>query len=170
MNPVGTCDNRVNMKAKVLSDSYVMKFLDVGFNSNQIEEKIETETNNILKMFEIKELSDWEIEFRAVFNQCEEISVYKKLPSYKKEKQKLIYIHIPIPTKAQANWGVEDRQHLKLNHTPNIKNVWLLEVIFTDFDNRTDYITDCLRRAITFCFENGFTVNGVKIKLKNNLL
>ena len=155
------------MKSRICGNSYVMGFLDIGFNSNQIEATIKTETDDILKMIKIEELEDWEIEFNFIFDSGEEISIYKKLPSYKKEKQKVIDIHIPIPFKANVDWGIEENQHVKIGSgEPNVKNVSLLEVSFKDFHNRTDYITDCMRRAIKFCFENGFTVNGVKIKLR----
>jgi hypothetical protein len=45
-----------------------------------------------------------------------------------------------------------------------MENTSPLEVNFTAFTNRTDYILDSMRRGLGCCFEQGFRVNGISIK------
>lgn len=156
------------MKSRVLISSYVLDFLDVDFNSNQIEEKARFEADKILDNFKKDNLKDWQVIFLFRLNNTEKILISKnRFGSIPSQKQKEITIHIPIPMKNVVAWGVYNEQHIykdasHLNHL--IQNFNTLEVNFKDFNNRTDYIVDSVRRAIKLCFENGFTVNGVKIK------
>jgi len=51
-----------------------------------------------------------------------------------------------------------DFDKLKKNFTP-------LGVNYAAFSNRTDYILDSMRRGIRHSFNDGFTVNKMKVKL-----
>ncbi|TRX00129.1 Imm9 family immunity protein [Flavobacterium gawalongense] len=158
------------MKSRVLFSSYVIDFLDIDFNSNLIEEIIKDETDEVLQNVKDENLEDWEVVFLFRFNNTERILISKnRFGSVASQKQKEIIIHIPIPMKDVVSWGVNNEQHVykdatHLNHLMNNFNT--LEVDFNDFNNRTDYIIDSARRVVKFCFENGFTVNGVKILKK----
>jgi hypothetical protein len=152
------------MESKVISTSYVIEFLNVDFNSFQIETEMKSEVDQILKKIIIKDLEDWKIEFKVIFSGVKKIVIYTRMPSNKKEKNKIIIIHIPIPSIKNIDWGVQDNQYMNSNSSPDAKNVAFLEVDFKEFDNRTDYINDSIRRAVKFCFEDGFTMNGVKVK------
>lgn len=153
------------MKSRILNSSYVIDFLDVGFNSNHIKQVIKFETDEILSHLANEELEDWEIHFIFSYNNANSILIYKKGKSFSKERYKEITIHIPIPIRTHVNWGVETSQHVyEENHLNNIlKNFSALEVNYKKFENRTDYILSCMRRAIHLCFNEGFTVNGQRI-------
>ncbi len=158
------------MKSRVVFSSLVIDFLDIDFNSNLIKNLIEIEIDKTLESFKNEKVKDWELFFAVYFNNTEKILITKnKLGSNASQMQKEITIHIPIPMKNIVLWGVNDEQHVykdatHLNHL--LKNFNTLEVNFKDFNNRTDYIIDSARRVVKFCFENGFTVNGVKILKK----
>lgn len=161
---------KIYMKSRVLFSSYVIDFLDVDFDTKTIKEIIESETDEVLDNFNNENIKDWEVAFLFRFNNTEKILISKnRFGSVASQKQKEIIIHIPIPMKNLVSWGVNDEQHIykdatHLNHL--LKNFNSLDVNFKDFNNRKDYIIDSVRRVVKFCFENGFTVNGVKILKK----
>lgn len=152
------------MTIRILHSSYVINFLDIQFNSDDISDKLLTTTVAKFGKFTNEKLTHWEAQFRLVYGEGDRIRIYKSIASYIKEKQKLITIHIPIPSIDVVDWGVENSQFISIGHPSNAKkNVTYLNVNFRDFENRTDFIMDCAERAILFCFKEGFTVNGVKV-------
>ena len=155
------------MKSRILQSSYVIDFLDIDFSSAEINHTLKIETDKILEHYHNDSLNDWEILFRGIYGKGTSISVYRALPSYVEDKQKQITVHIPVPIKDIVKWGVNPTQLVTLGKAPNeLKNISLLEVDFNNFTNRTEYILDCFRRAIKFCFEDGFTINKVKVKIR----
>jgi hypothetical protein len=156
------------MKSRVLISSLVIDFLDVDFNSIIIQETIKYQVDRILENFKQEALRDWEVLFSFYCNHTPKILITKnRFGTQAKEKRKEITIHIPIPLKSKVLWGVEMHQHIykdenHLNHI--INNFNTVDVNYKDYDNRTDYMTDCMRMAIKFCLENGFSINGEKIK------
>lgn len=158
------------MKSRFLHTSYVLNFLDIDFNSNEISDILTMETNIILNDYIFPELEGWELQFKASYGKREPLKIFTKMPSYKKERQKLIIIHIPIPTQNIVSWGVQENQHISIGSNDNRdKNNLLLDVNFDLFSNRQDYIIDCLRRGVRKAFEVGFAVNGVKLKAKKTI-
>ena len=154
------------MKSRILHSSYVINFLDEGFNSDGISSILKSETDKILKSVDEVILKDWEIQFRGIYGKGSVLKVYKKMPSNLNDKLKLITVHIPIPKTYIVKWGVDDTHFISVGKPPNEdKNMYLLDVNFQQFTNRTDYILDCMRRAIKFCFQDGITVKSVKIKI-----
>ncbi|TGE23526.1 Imm9 family immunity protein [Hymenobacter metallicola] len=154
------------MICKISHTSYVIDFLDVDFNSSKISNLLELEFDSVLESMNIRDLSEWTIRFQIIYGRQTPIRVYKKMPSYKYEKEKLIIIHIPIPTKDIISWGVDPNQHIVMpENSGDDKSLIPIEIAFKDFGNREDYIISCLRKAIFFCLKGGFTVNGVKIKM-----
>ncbi|WP_081768195.1 Imm9 family immunity protein [Hymenobacter swuensis] len=155
------------MTSRVLASSDVINFPDHDFSDNAIMALLKAEADIILQDFAIDSLAGWEVLYRAVYGNRPTIGVCTRMPSYKLEKQKLITIHIPIPTRDIVSWGVDPKQHITLGvHPSEHKYIKPLAVEFTDFTNCTDYITGSMRRAIAFCFENGFRVNSILIKAK----
>lgn len=157
------------MRARILHTSYVLNFLDVGFDSSRISQILESEVNTILKENSFAELNDWEIKFRAIYTNSRQLLISKnRFGTYPKEKIKEISIPIPIPTIDIISWGITKDQHIyeDTHYDKLLKNFWNLDVNYSDFSSRTNYILDCLRKAIKFCFEEGFTVNGIKVKTK----
>ncbi|HWJ27970.1 MAG TPA: Imm9 family immunity protein [Flavisolibacter sp.] len=156
------------MQIRILDSAMITDFINDGFDSKEVCSKIKLETEKLI--FSIKEdkLNDWEVCFRFVYNNVKQILIYTKDKSYKVEKYKDITIHIPIPTKEKVFWGVNINQHIyesesHLDHL--LKNFLLLDVDYSKFDNRKEYIINCMQRAIKFCFENGFTLNGIFVKI-----
>jgi len=49
----------------------------------------------------------------------------------------------------------------------DFEQLYRLDVNFSKFSNRQDYILDCMRRVVKFCFGKGFAVNGVQVRLEN---
>jgi hypothetical protein len=106
--------------------------------------------------------------FGAVFNNVKQILITKnKLGTYPSDKYKEITIHIPVPKKEDVLWGVANEKFVnKIDHLDGlINNFNVLDVDFTKFDNKDDYIRDCMSRAIDYCFINGIKMKGVELKL-----
>lgn len=155
------------MNSRILHTSYVIDFLDVDLNSTEISRIIQKETEEMLIKNQFSLLQDWEVQFKALYTNTKHIYVFKKTKPYLAEKIKEIVIHIPIPSRDEIICGVENTQYIQTNYSPAFsKYANELEVNFRDFNNRQDYIIACLRKAIKFCFEDGFTVNGIKVKIK----
>ena len=155
------------MQSKIHHTSHVIDFLDVNFNSDQVSSILKSESDQLLSEIKIDTLEDWEIHFRVIYGEGNMLRIFKKNPSYVKYKQKEIVIHIPIPTKDIAPWGVEKNQHINLKPPSNPQDFAYLGICFTDYTNQFDYIVTQIRKAILFCLEDGFTVNGKKVKLNN---
>lgn len=156
------------MTTRVLDSAYIYDFIDNGFNGTEIRSIIKKEADEFANLVLNEKLTNWEICFRIHYNHAKCILIYLKERSDKILKYKQITIHIPIPIKEKAIWGIDLEQHVYKdeNHLDNLmKNFHLLEVDYSKFTNRHDYILDCMRRSIKFCFEYGFTVNGEKIKI-----
>jgi hypothetical protein len=148
----------------------VFDFLEVGFNSNEINDIL---TPNIYKAIEEYKLTipeDWRLIFHANYNNGKIPLVSKnKLGGYFSDKMKYITIVIPIPLKSEIEWGVNPEQHLyeKDHYDKLMKNFLELNVNYNNYNNRTEYITACLKAGIRKALEVGFTVGKMKIKLKN---
>ena len=152
------------MESRICHTSYVIDFLDVDFSSDEISRILKLKTDEVLKSVKNDSLNDWEVEFRIVYYNGTNIRVVKNMPSYVNEKYKLINIQIPIPLKSVVKWGVEPKQHISTGKTPvENKNISVLEVDFTSFTNRPDYIVDSIQRSINLCFEEGFSIKGIKV-------
>lgn len=158
------------MTVRVLDASMITDFVGEGFDSTEICETVKSETEEKILTIKSEKINDWEICFRFWYNNVKGILVYTKNKSYPQEKYKEITVHLPIPTNDKVSWGVHISQHVyeSENHLDHLmKNFNCLSVDYSKFNNRQDYILDCMRRAIVFCFEEGFTINGVKVKVSN---
>jgi hypothetical protein len=157
------------MKSRILSNSYVIDFANVGFDLEKIDSTIKIETDKIIKPIENEKLKDWEIQFSFWYNNVKQILISKsRLGTYSKEKRKAVTVHIPIPIKSIVAWGVDLGQHAYQdeNHLDHLmKNFICLDVDFSRFENRTDYILDCMRRAIKLYFIEGVSINKVKLRI-----
>lgn len=159
------------MITRVLDSAYISDFINNDFNGQEIRQIIKKEADLFAQQVIDKRLIDWEVCFRFRYNHAKSILIYLKERSYPKEKYKELTIHIPIPIREKAIWGVNLEQHVyeDENHLDHLmKNFHSLGVDYSKFINRQDYILDCMRRAVKFCFENGFTINGVKVKIPSS--
>ncbi|MBL7787677.1 MAG: hypothetical protein JNM36_17350 [Chitinophagales bacterium] len=154
------------MVSVIKHTSYVIDFLDVGFDTDQVSNILKPETNLLLSKITVDGLDDWQIIFNPVYNNGSQLRIGKKTKSYVMDKEKWITIHIPIPTKDIVTWGVDASQLLKTPDPPNAaKYLVYLPIDTTLFTNRFDYIVATLRQGILFSLQDGFMVNGKKIKL-----
>lgn len=156
------------MKSRILDSSMITDFFNIDFDSKKICSIIKTETDKLLETLDIDSLNDWEIHFIFRYTNVPGLLIYTKGVSYKKEKYKEITVHVPIPTLDIVNWGVNIEQHIYKNKdhlNKLIKNFDLIEVEFSDFNSRSEYIIYCMNKSIKFCLKKGFSINGEKIKL-----
>lgn len=154
------------MIVRVLDSALIEDF--IYEDTTELCSVVKAEIENIIEPFVSEKLDEWNLYFSFRYNYLKQILIYTREKSDAKMKSKEITIHIPIPIKEQALWGVDKSQHIydNENHLDHIiKNFICLDVNYSKYDNRSDYILDCMRRAIQSCFENGFTINGVKIKI-----
>ncbi len=156
------------MKVRILDSSMVVNFQNIDFDAAEICSRVKSEVNMLIEPIKNEKLKNWEVHFIFSYNNVRQILIYTRGKSYPKEKYKEITTHIPIPTNDKVAWGVDIDQHVYENdsHLDHLMaNFSCLNVKFSNFKNRADYISDCMHRTIKFCFEKGFTINGVKVKL-----
>lgn len=145
----------------------VFGFEDEGFDSNKIYSNQLSIVNSIMLLNKLQIPDDWVLIFDIGYNNGRIPLLSKnKLGTYPSDKIKYIKIVVPIPLDSEISWGVKPEQHLyDKDHYDNLlKNFWELDVDYRNYDNRTNYITACLKAGIKKAFEEGFTVGGVKLK------
>lgn len=157
------------MKARVLTSSYVYDFVGQSdLDSTLLCAEGKNYADGFAKFVDSKNLNDWEVCFRFRYNNVKSILIHLTGRSDRRERYKELVIHIPIPVNTEIGWGVDIGQHMYKNsdHLDHLlKNFSMLEVDYSKFDNKQDYIADCMKRSISFCFSKGFTINGVKVKI-----
>jgi len=158
------------MHVKITSSAMISNFLNVGFNSYEICQLVESEANKMIHNVNNENLKDWRLRFLFSYTNGTQIIVSKRTKSETDIKYKEIVAHIPIPLKDKISWGVELSQHVYKDerYLDNIiHNFYSLKIDFTNYKNRHDYILDSMRRVVNFAFKNGFTINGIRIKVEN---
>ena len=156
------------MQTRIGHTCMILDFLDVDFSSNMISDILKKEVDNILANYTFENTDDWTLIFRASYTNARQPLVSKnKLGSFTSDKIKEITIIIPIPTLNLVSWGVNGEQHIYgVDHFDSlIKNFLPLDTDYLNFNNRNDYILNCMRTGIRLSFTNGFTVNKEKIKV-----
>lgn len=149
----------------------VMDFVGVGFNERDIFEELRADVEKIIESRDFNKQTDWEVQFLAKFTNAREVLVSKnRVGSCPSIKAKEIHIVIPVPYIEVVPWGVKKEQLTEgIDHFDKLmKNFYPLGVNYAAFSNRADYITDSMRRGISFSFNAGFTVNKVKVKLNSD--
>jgi len=157
------------MIVRVLDSAYISDFIDAGFSGNEIRSVVKNYAEKFSNKVVNEKLNDWDVTFRFRYNHVKQILIYLKERSYPLEKYKEITIHIPIPEKGNVPWGVDLEQYLYKDENylnELMKNFHCLDVDYLAFNNRQDYMIDCMCRAVKYCFTEGFTINGIKVKLK----
>lgn len=157
------------MDIRFTHTNLVFGFEDEGFNSNQIYDSLISLAIEIMATNNLNIPDDWVLLFKAVYTNGRIPLVSKnKIGGYPSDKMKYIIIIIPIPLESEISWGVKPEQHLygKDHYDKLMKNFWELAVDYRSYNNRSEYITACLKAGIKKAFEEGFTVGGVKLKAK----
>ena len=162
------------MNFRIKHRSLVISFLDIGFSSENIDQLLTPYIENYIAQIDKQDLIDsidWEVQFFATYSNSRVPLVSKnRIGSYFSEHVKEITIVIPVPLKSEVSWGVGEEKHIyqKDNYDKLMRNFRELEVDFKQFTNRQDYIVECLQKGISTAFTEGFTVDGVKVKIKKN--
>lgn len=154
------------MLTRILCSSYL---LDFESSFPEIDFLVKKEADKLAAQVHSKKLDEWEVCFQFWFNNVRNVLIYTKGRSFTVERYKDIIVHIPMPTKEKAAWGVDISQHIykEDNHLNELtKNFHILDIDYDKFNTRNDYSTDCMLRAICFCFTNGFTINKISVKVK----
>lgn len=155
------------MTVRILDSAFLVDFYERGFSIAEFRSALQQKVQHFADQFQNEKLKGWNLYFNVYYNNVNDILIFLKGRSMPSDCMRQITIHIPMPVKSQAGWGVDQQQHIYKDpdHLNNIiKNFSPLPVDFTQFDNMKDYASDSMQRAVAFCFEHGFTVNGVKMK------
>ncbi len=152
------------MKSRISHGSHLIDFLVPGFDYKKIDQPLKEEVDFILNKYNIPELEDWEIKFTAIYDNRDKIYVCRKAKSQVSMKYKEIVIHIPIPSKNEADWGVNENQIVKIKYPTDDKYCEPIANNIKDYSNKYDFILACMREGIKYTFKKGFTVNQIKIR------
>ena len=155
------------MKSRISHGSHLIDFLIPGFEYKKIDQPLKEEVDKILNKYNIPELKDWEITFTALYGNRDKIFVCRKAKSQVSMKYKEIVIHIPIPSKDDVIWGVNENQIVKLKFPTDNKYCEPIDIVTGNYSNKYEFILACMRKGIKHTFKNGFTVNKIKIKPLN---
>lgn len=128
---------------------------------------IEQEITHFWKKRNLPNIEGWYVSFNFVYSlRVDDIRIYKKTTSYKNERYKEIVIHLPIPFDNEIPWGIKKNEFGERKiHKGNERYFKRIEVDYTEYSNFEEYLIDWMKKTIMFCLEDGFTVNGVKVKL-----
>ncbi len=157
------------MDIRFTHTNLVFGFEDEGFNSKQIYDSLISLAIEIIATNNLNIPDDWVLLFKGCYTNGRIPLVSRnKIGGYPSDKMKYITIIIPIPLESEISWGVKPEQHLygKVHYDKLMKNFWELAVDYRIYNNRSEYLTACLKAGIKKAFEEGFTVGGVKLKAK----
>jgi len=152
---------------KILLSSFIFDFLDVGFDSKEIEETVKQKTEKYFEILSLKKLEGWELHFMFRLNNVPKILIYTRSKSFPIQRYKEVVIHIPIPSVDQISWGANENQYLyKKNYLDNqLENFYKLEINYANYRNRRDYLIDCMTKSFEETMRKGIRVNKQLVKL-----
>lgn len=159
------------MKATLFHSSYVIDLFKF-VNTNKVDQYFEKPFEFISNFSNEKysSVSDWELCFKAFYVEGSQIRVFKSLKPYVSDKEKIITIHVPIPSKEDISWGLPKKLLVPHNIPDKIlKNGTSFHVDFGKSNSLLNHIIDCLKFGILFSFHEGFTLMGNKIIIKEGI-
>ena len=157
------------MNSKINHAGYLIDFLVDDFDYDRIENPLIKYLNSKLENYNISELKDWSVEFKAIYRNVDKIYIFRQARSQVDMKYKEIVVHIPIPLKTNIDWGVTENQIVNLKFNPNSKYCESIEIESNSYTNKYDFIIACMKKGIDHAFKKGFTVNKIKIKPINKI-
>ena len=112
-------------------------------------------------------LSEWKLHttifLGGIFN-SKSILIIKRGVVYPAQKIKEITIHITLPTREEAFWGISERTRFNEYIKDYKKHSHVLPVDYQKFESLTEYIQESTKTALAFIFRKGIAINGQKIK------
>lgn len=153
------------MKVRLSHTSYVIGLFDV-LNTAEVDHLLQEGLQKTSKLIVNKELNDWELDFNCLYNKGTHIRVFKSTKPYVKDKQKLVVIHIPIPTVDIMEWGVIPKQHVSMSEPPGMEKYYTeIEVDFKSSVSLLGHAVLCVKSGISFALLDGITILGQRIKV-----
>lgn len=156
------------MNTMISHVSMVIDFIDVAFDSKEVNKLVKDEIESIFSNLSTNGLENWSIYFLISYTNGKKPLISKnKFGTSSKDKIKQISIVIPVPSKDKIHWGVDGSQQVysESHFDKIIDNFHQLDIEYTDYSNRADYIKECVRKAIKKCFIEGITINKIKLKI-----
>ncbi|MEL6976220.1 MAG: Imm9 family immunity protein [Bacteroidota bacterium] len=151
------------MKSQLVYHSHVIDFLMDDFDYDRIDPPLQNLVNSYLKNYNIPELEEWTLQFTGLLGGLDKIYVCLKGKSDARMKCKEITIHIPIPSKSKVSWGVLQEQ-VPITRGPKSGYCEEIQPEAKSFDNKYDFIVDCMSKGIELAFRKGFAVNKIKVR------
>jgi len=113
-----------------------------------------------------KELDDWIIAYRLNMFGDFPLQISKRGITYSKEKEKEMYISIPIPKKSMIEWGIDDDMFC-YSEPSDLKHFYIIKIDYKKFNSLDEYVIDCAKKAILESLTIGFTLKGHKVVIQN---
>lgn len=137
--------------------------LDLNF----IERETEKDFSNIFNERFDKKIKSWNIELNLIYNNTENILLFKK---GKKDLDNLhitYTIHLPIPKKDHVSWGMDGRCFIGdiVDNKLNMKNFYVLNrPPYSSFNDMNSYLVHCIYLVLKKIFEEEEKVLSKLIK------
>lgn len=123
---------------------------------NLIEKEIENDFSNIYNESFDKKIKGWNIELNLIYNNAENILIFKK---GKKdiENQHITYtVHLPIPKTGNVSWGMDDSSFIGdvVDNKLSMKNFYVLDrPPYESFKGIDSYLVHCTYLGLKKIFE-----------------
>jgi hypothetical protein len=143
------------MKTLFMHNFQVIGVDDI-LNLNFIEKEIEKDFSNIFNENFEKKIKGWNIELNLIYNNAENILLFKK---GKKDidNQYITYtIHLPIPKKDNVSWGMDRSSFIGdvVDNKLNMKNFYVLNrPPYSSFTDMNSYLVHCVYLVLKKIFE-----------------
>lgn len=112
-----------------------------------------------------KEFDDWIVSYKLCMFGDFPLKISKRGIAYTQDKEKEMYINIPIPKKSMIKWGIDDDRFC---YSPpvELKHFYTIKIDYKKFNSLDEYVIYCGKKAILESLSIGFTLKGAKIVIK----
>lgn len=120
--------------------------IDSILDLNFIEKEIEKDFSNIYDESFDRKIENWGIELNLVYNNADNILLFKKGKKDLKNQQIIYTVHFPIPKKKDVSWGMNDSSFIGdvVDKKLNLKNFHVLDrPPYKSFNDMDSYIIHC---------------------------
>ena len=156
------------MKIKLFHSSNVIGLYSL-VSTNSIGEHFHEPLEMLADSIAIEALEGWSLEITCYYTAGDNVKVFRSTKPYPKEKSKVIYIHVPIPSIQLVSWGIETEKLMQVDYTQIKKYYTEIDNNANEFSSLQSYILSSIRKGIIFLFTDGFSILGTKIKLSNEI-
>jgi hypothetical protein len=164
------------MKAKLSTIIQVISLVDTKspsineINTDSVDEYFEQPLKKLSEIIQNETLNEWTLTFSCVYVTLKKLRMYKRGTIYRKDKEKEMSIAIPIPLDTDIDWGVKEKpENLQTFFPIDERKFIILEPDFHLSNSMQNHVISCIKRGITAILQEGFTVSGHKIKVKESI-